>query len=90
MTMPVVKLFGSLRRSAGPSRLTLPGKTVRALLDALRKDDPQTCAAILDGDKLRQYVRVMVNGRDIELMRGLDTPLATEDEVAIFPPIAGG
>ncbi len=88
--MPVVRLFGSLRRSASQSCLTLPGETVRVLLDALCKDDPQLCAAILDGDKLHQYVRVMINGRDIELMHGLDTPLATKDEVAIFPPIAGG
>jgi molybdopterin converting factor small subunit len=32
----------------------------------------------------------MVNGIDISLSRGLDTPVKDHDVVAIFPPIAGG
>ena len=47
-------------------------------------------AAIFDGDALHPYVRVMINGRDSELAQGLDTIVSANDQIAIFPPIAGG
>jgi molybdopterin converting factor small subunit len=32
----------------------------------------------------------MVNGVDSELAQGLDTAVGEDDQIAIFPPIAGG
>jgi len=32
----------------------------------------------------------MVNGRRIEFLQGLDTPLTDRDTVQIFPVVAGG
>ncbi|HUV78429.1 MAG TPA: MoaD/ThiS family protein [Desulfobacterales bacterium] len=49
--------------------------------------------AIFDSktDMIHSYVRVLVNGRHyIYLPHRLDTPLKAEDEVALFPAIAGG
>ena len=88
--MPTIKLFGSLRRHSGRAAVILGGETVRAALAALCADNTKLCAAIWDGDKVRAYVRVMVGGHDIELGQGLDTPVTSNDEIAIFPPIAGG
>lgn len=88
--MPTVKLFGGLRRDGGKSTLLVRGDTVRAALDALCADNEKLRAAIWNNDTLRDHVRVMVNGRDIELEQGLDTPLDANADVAIFPPIAGG
>jgi molybdopterin converting factor small subunit len=47
-------------------------------------------AEIFDGVALHPYVRVMINGRDSELEQGLDTIVSTNDQIAIFPPLAGG
>ncbi len=88
--MPVVLLFGGLRRGMETSRLILPGETVRRILDDLCEAHPHLRAALFEKDDLRPYVRVMVNGDDTELARGLDTPVAPDDQIAIFPPIAGG
>ena len=88
--MTTVKFFGGLRRAAGGSTFTAEGGTVRAVLNGLCTDKPELRAALLDGDELRAQVRVVVNGRDIEFTGKLDTPLATDDQIAIFPPIAGG
>ena len=43
-----------------------------------------------DGHSLGERVIVMVNGRRVEFLGGLDTPLKDSDTVLIFPVVAGG
>lgn len=88
--MPQVRLFGSLRSQAAQPRFEVVGTTVREVLAAACAANESLGAAVLDEGTLRPYVRVMLNGRDIELADGLDTPVAESDAVAIFPPLAGG
>ena len=66
------------------------GTTVREALSELCLAYPALQEAIFDGEELQAYVRVMVNGRDIELAEGLDTVVDDADQIAVFPPIAGG
>jgi molybdopterin synthase sulfur carrier subunit len=35
-------------------------------------------------------IRIMVNGRDIGFLNGMDTALQDGDEVLILPPVSGG
>jgi molybdopterin synthase sulfur carrier subunit len=88
--MPLIKFFGNLRQLANISRIEAEGETVKNLLDTLCYDKEALRNAIFDGDQLRQHIRVVVNGHDIMLDRGLDTPLVEKDQVAIFPPMGGG
>ena len=87
-----IKLFGGLRKMAGGSELFESGATIRDVLERISADNEALGAAIFtdDGDELRPHIRVMVNGIDSELESGLETPVNDEDQVAIFPPIAGG
>jgi molybdopterin synthase sulfur carrier subunit len=59
-------------------------------LQSLCAENIALSSAIFDGDHLRAHLRVLVNGRDIELAQGLDTRVDAHDQIAIFPPIAGG
>ena len=70
--------------------MEIPGATVQEVMVALCDGNEGLQAAIFDGRELAPHVRVMITGRDIELDQGLDTPLADDDQLAIFPPIAGG
>jgi molybdopterin synthase sulfur carrier subunit len=88
--MPKIKFFGNLRQFAKTSHIEAEGETVKDLLDSLCVDGEALRNAIFDGDLLRQHVRVVVNGHDIMLDQGLDTPLEENDQVAIFPPLGGG
>lgn len=45
---------------------------------------------VLEGGRLRELVKVLVNGRDVRGIRGLQTELRDGDVVAFFPPVAGG
>ena len=88
--MATVKFFGNLRTQVGSSHLQISGENVRALLDLLIETTPSLDNVILKDGTLRPFFKIMVNGHDISLAQGLDTPVSENDQVAIFPPIAGG
>ena len=46
--------------------------------------------AIMNGTNLKSGIKMIVNGRDIDYLNGLDTQLNDGDVVVIIPPIAGG
>jgi len=43
-----------------------------------------------DDGSLLQHIRLMINGRDIAFLNGLQTILQDGDEILILPPVAGG
>lgn len=88
--MAIIKLFGDLRPESGTAVLEFQGETVRALLAALIAKQPQLETALFDGNELQPHVRIMINGHAIELADGLETAVSPNDQIAIFPPIAGG
>lgn len=87
-----VKLFGGLRRIAGASEMPGKGSTITEVLQNLGGQNEALRVAIFaDGSgELRPHVRVIVNGLDCELTDGLATPVGAGDDIAVFPPIAGG
>ena len=76
--MPTLKLLGGLRRFAQTA--LAPAADVRALLDdsALPRD-----LLFPEGD-LNRDIEVLVNGRNIAFLDGLDTPLTETDRVTVF------
>lgn len=85
-----VKLFGNLRQYFEQHQLTAAGDTIGAVLAELCAESPAFCAAVIEDGALRPFIKITVNGRDIQLENGLDTAVTDEDTIAIFPPIAGG
>lgn len=68
-----------------------PAATVRALLQALvaAYGDGFARWVLPDGHDTGLAI-VLVNGKDVRSLQGLDTPLQAQDHVFIFPPVAGG
>ena len=92
MSTMKIKLFGWLRKAAGVKELYESGATVGEVLEKISKENEILGAAIFANESghLLPHVRVMVNGVDSELKKGLETPVSDEDQIAIVPPIAGG
>ncbi len=89
--MAVIKFFANLRRIMGTRETEVDEPTVREVLDTLCVAYPKLEPAVFDEHgNVHPHVRIMVNGHDIALGRGLETPVTTTDEIAIFPPIGGG
>lgn len=92
-----VKFFALLRDITRVKETDLPGGTVLELLEnACNRyggDLARWIFAPAEPGKPRQLsgnVIILVNGRAIEHLAGLETPLKEDDEVAVFPRMAGG
>lgn len=64
------------------------GKNVRQLINALEKIYPGMKDALVEDDKLKPDVAVMLDGKITQL--GLLQPLSEENEVIFIPAISGG
>lgn len=97
-----VRFFSFIRRALGTAESEAEAGDVRALIEALslrfgpafrdqvievpgRLRDDVTGHAVI-----RHDVTVLVNGRNIHFLAGLDTSLRPGDEVVFIPPAAGG
>jgi sulfur-carrier protein len=79
------------RYTSGEGRVTATGETVGELLDALDQQYPGLKAQICDDDgRIRRFVNVFVNGRNVRDADGEETPLRPGDEVGVMPAMAGG
>lgn len=89
-----MKFFANFREAVGKEQESVEAVTdVAALLDELvgrfgkglmeQLYEPGT-------RRLREIVHILINGRAINLLEGLSTPLKDGDVIAIFPPVSGG
>ncbi len=87
-----VKTFANFREIIGKREIEVEldsNSSVRDLLEELcRRYDVR--ALLFEGDALQKYIKILVNGEDVVFLKGLETKLKSGDEIAIFPPVAGG
>jgi molybdopterin synthase sulfur carrier subunit/adenylyltransferase/sulfurtransferase len=87
--MADVKLLGGLRSKVGATALKLEAGSIRALLDELVERGGQALTVLFYedpmGDPLTPHrdLRVLVNGRSMAFLQGLDTPLEKRDKVTV-------
>jgi len=92
-----VKPFLTLRpvmRNLAKIELEVDDMTLRGLLDRLCEefgDDLKNQVFDTKSEKISDMLKVLVNGRHYTtLPEKLETYLKTGDEIALFPPLAGG
>jgi molybdopterin synthase sulfur carrier subunit len=88
-----VRYFATIRSYAGEAERRLDGAPPdlhELLVGLAERYEGRFRAAVLPEGKLGEALIVLVNGRNVRCLQGLDTPLADGDEVSIFPLVAGG
>jgi molybdopterin converting factor small subunit len=79
--------------SGATVELPLPTEgTVRGLLARLARESPKFAELVYDlqDERLREYATLIVNGRVVELVGGLDSPLHPGDHLLLLPGFSGG
>jgi MoaD family protein len=93
-TLMQVRLYATLRQTVGIKVVEIPVKvnqTVGDILHALVDRYPELSEAIWYADgSLAEHVAVILNGRDVRHLDGVDTPLTDDDTLDLFPPVGGG
>ena len=88
-----VRYFADIRPLAGTieeERTSVP-PTVNDLLAVLSAEKgPSFENRVFPGGKLSDTMIILVNGRNILHLNGVQTPLKPDDVVAVFPMVAGG
>jgi len=87
-----IKVFGKFREFVGKPLIELNCSECR-IIDILKRiivDDKALLDIVLEGNKIRKSVRILVNGVDIRKLDGLDTAVKDGDSILIGPPLSAG
>jgi molybdopterin synthase sulfur carrier subunit len=90
-----IRFVGAFRSVSGKSKLAIKFENVIPLRDAVKrilKEMPKLERALIDPDleDPRPNTLILVNGREISVLNGLETMLEDGDEVVFVPVIHGG
>lgn len=90
-----VRFIGSLRAASKKSKFTLKiERTVKLkdIVNMIIEAQPKLRRALIDPelDDPRPNVLLLVNGKEVSVLNGLDTPLKDGDELVLVPVVHGG
>jgi molybdopterin synthase sulfur carrier subunit len=90
-----LKFLGSLRHSAGRDAISLDCKTEISVLDLLTSLAKNVCDLrrnLLDEqfEIPKPSALILVNGKEISILNGLDTKVKNGDEIVFVPVVHGG
>jgi MoaD family protein len=87
-----VRVPGQLRQWVDGQKLVeVPPCSVGDAIHELCQRYPGVGERVLDeAGRPRRFVNIYVNGEDVRLLQGNETPLRDGDEVIIAPAVAGG
>jgi len=88
-----IRFFARFRELLGTDIVTdvAPGTIFTSLITTVAKKNPEGYAAIFDETgAFHEFVILMRNGKRIDIADADKTVIAEGDEIAVFPPVAGG
>jgi sulfur-carrier protein len=89
--MTTIRIPPTLRTETGGERqVPAAGDTVRELLDDLISRFPGLRSQLVEDEELAPFVNVYVEGEDVRMLEGLDTPVERGSTVILLPAMAGG
>ena len=89
--MTVIRIPPALRTETGDQReVDVAGSTVREVLETLVETFPGLDGRVLQDGTLQASINVYLDGTDVDVFDGLDTPVHPDATLLLLPAMAGG
>jgi MoaD family protein len=90
-----VKFIGALRSISGKSKISIRAKDPVSLSEVIKQvieEQPKIKRALIDPEleDPRPNTLILVNGKEISVLKGLDTIVENGDEIILVPVVHGG
>jgi MoaD family protein len=90
-----VKFIGAFRSISGKNKLSIAAKDAISLSEVIKRiieEQPKIKRALIDPEleDPRPNTLILVNGKEISVLNGLDTMVENGDEVIFVPIVHGG
>ena len=90
-----IKFIGALRHLSGKTQFTInfqDGISIKQLIDSITQQLPALKNTFSDQElnDSRSNSLILVNGREISVLDGLETKLSDGDEIVFVPVVHGG
>lgn len=88
-----LRFFATFREAVGSKELAWgidEDATVGDVLADLEAEYEGLDGQLLADGEVRPQLNVLKNGRNVEHADGVETPVTGEDQLSVFPPVAGG
>ena len=89
-----IEVYAMLRDVVGSKSIHIdgaPSMTVAQMLEEIFVLHPVLHGKMLDeAGNLQSSVHLLINGRDVRYLDGLETVVTPQDRIHIFPPVGGG
>lgn len=91
ITMPIIRIPAVISETGGSKKVEVGGATVLEALHAYGEEyGSELEENVLEEGRIKEYINVYVNGKDVRDREGVDTPVEDEDEIRIIPAASGG
>ena len=89
-----IKVFATLRDVVGGKSIqvdtTQPMRVAELLQQVIAKHPLLRAKLFAPDGGLNPSVHILINGRDVRFLDGVDTVVSASDSVQMFPPVGGG
>jgi MoaD family protein len=87
-----ITFFGPLTQTTGEHNTDIEALTLKEAINTLtvKYGEPFKSRVYDEKGKLRKFVNIYINGKDVRFLNSLDTELNEGDGVSIIPAVGGG
>jgi MoaD family protein len=90
-----IKFIGALRHLSGQTQFTVSfqnGLSIKELIDTITQQMPALKHTFSDQElnDSRSNSLILINGKEISILKGLETKLCVGDEIVFVPVVHGG
>jgi len=90
--MALIRVYANLREILRKDEFTIDATSIKEILEVFESFDNTEYNKIMrdENGNMRHNIIILVNGKNVKFLNGLDTKINRGDVIDLFPPVAGG